>query len=91
VCRFIGDQDWAPDDRLLLILEGDTSDESAIENLDKMYHDILMHSIIRDRSPREQSKLCDRFRKVVGPIVNLFDPLSYVSLAKLLSIKKIRD
>jgi hypothetical protein len=87
VCRFIGDQDWDPKDRLSSLLKSETSTKSYMENLDETYRNILMHSVLRGRSQQGKIELCDRFKHIVRPIAILFDPLSTAALAELLSVE----
>jgi hypothetical protein len=84
-CRFVGDQDWPPEDRLSLILQGDATGESPTANLDNMYTQVLQCSVIKNRQGKEKAKLSERFKQIVGSIILLFDVLSVVGLAKLLS------
>ena len=83
-CRFIGDRQWLPEERLGLVLRGDPTGLSPTEKLDEMYEQVLTYSVIGDCGDRAANILCARFRHVVGPIVLLFESLSAVVLAKVL-------
>ena len=93
VCRFIeqGGEQWPPDDLLCLILQGNANnviitDESPTKDLDKMYSQILQLSFKGINSPKDRQQLASIFRQVVGAIVILFNPLSAVSIARLLDV-----
>ncbi|KAL8698285.1 MAG: hypothetical protein Q9201_006655 [Fulgogasparrea decipioides] len=85
-CRFIKDKSWDPVERLSSVLENTSADEGSTTQLDDMYTQVLRVSLIEDRSDREIAKLCERFQRVVGSIVALFDELSTSTLAHLLSM-----
>ena len=85
-CRFIEAPDWNPEDRLSDILKADSADESDTAQLDEMYMQVLRCSVFEGRPIGEVAKLSDRFKQIVGPIVTLFDELSVLALAKLLSM-----
>ena len=85
-CRFIEDTNWDPEDRLSNILNADSANGSDTAQLDEMYMQVLRSSVIRELPEREVTKLCDRFKQVVGPIVTLFDELSISAIAKLLAV-----
>ena len=85
-CRFIEDKNWDPEDRLSEILKADSADGSDTAQLDEMYMQVLRCSVFEERPEREVAKLCDRFKRVVGPIVTFFDELSISAVAKLLSM-----
>lgn len=85
-CRFIKDPDWCSEERLDLILQGDIVGESPTAKLDNIYAGILKHSVIKNRQNSELFRLSERFRKIVGAVVVIFDVLSAVTLANLLSI-----
>ena len=84
--RFIKDSDWCPEARLDLILQGDVVGESPTAKLDDIYTGILRHSVVKNRHDSELVQLSERFRKIVGAVVIIFDMLSAVTLANLLSI-----
>jgi NACHT domain len=86
-CRFLRDPKWLPEDRLPLILQGRTTDKSPTQQLDNIYAQVLMHSVIGDCNGRDKEMLSDRFRQIVGPIVILYDPLSPIALSRLLNVR----
>lgn len=87
-CLFIrGKRGTSPQRRLSQLLEGKAPDRSSTQRLDEMYMRILRDSVSGDysNSDREEiTELTERFRRVVGTIVVLFDSLSAASLAGLL-------
>lgn len=85
VCRFIGDPRWLPEERLAVLLQDHTTGE-AERNLDRMYEQILNHSVVGDCEGQEKNMLCGRFRQIVGAIVILFDNLSASTLSQLLLV-----
>jgi hypothetical protein len=74
-CRFLRDSKWLPEDRLPLVLQGHTIDKSPTQQLDDIYVQILKYSVIGNCDGREKEMLSERFRKIVGFIVILFDSL----------------
>ena len=52
--------------------------------LDSLYIQVLKGSLMKNRSSADTTRLTDRFRKVVGVIVALFDILSIPALASLM-------
>ena len=86
VCRFVGDVDWLPNERLSEILQSDSFVGGDAPQLDEMYFQVLSHSLVRDRRKADATRLVDRFREIVGVIVTSFNTLSILSLANLLSM-----
>ncbi|KAK8901229.1 hypothetical protein QC760_010303 [Botrytis cinerea] len=83
VCRFIADQNWDPKDRLNVILQYQMTPN--ISKLGKTYLPILNQQLI-NQDAEEKRRLIQEFREVVGAIIILADPLSIVSLARLLDV-----
>ena len=87
VCRFIKNgqnyEIFAPD-RLSLILEGTVGEDNPEEGLDHIYTKILSRSVGGGHKHAEKKVLFELFRRVIGSIVILFDPLSVTSLGSLL-------
>ena len=86
VCRFVGDNDWSPKERLLEILQSNSTLGGDTPQLDEMYIQVLNHSLVINRREADVTKLARRFREVVGVIISSFDTLSVNSLANLLSM-----
>lgn len=84
-CRFIRDKDWLPEEQLSLILQDDVVGDSPTSRLDYMYTQVLRYSFLRNKMGKEKDRLSKRFKKIVGPIVILFDVLTSHELANLLS------
>ena len=84
VCRFLGEVYGDPQERLKDILSYNTED---VPRQDVTYLPIL-NQLFAVRTERENKKLSQKFREVVGSIVVLEDPLSINSIANLLEIPK---
>ncbi|KAK4677649.1 NACHT and WD40-domain containing NOD-like receptor 2 [Podospora pseudoanserina] len=84
VCRFIEDPAWSdPADQLEKVLQYQMKAyDSELGKLDATYLPVLKQITIGHTNPQ---KLLAAFRDVVGPIVLLAQPLSVLSLAKLLN------
>ncbi len=89
VGRFIGDlaNPEGPEERLNLVLHGNSNGQSSTQPLDAIYTQVLRNSIQKNDEDSKK-KLQETFRYIVGSIVILFDVLSIPSLAKLLSISE---
>jgi hypothetical protein len=85
VCRFVGDRDWDPQERLATVLRYQTS--SQADKLDRTYLPVLNQLLI-GRNDSEKDDLLNDFRLIVGTIVVLVDPLPTRSLARLLGVSK---
>ena len=100
VCRFVkGDEQWSPQDLLSLFLPSDTISDSLLRKSDEITHkspswelDEIYLQIIeypfKKVYERDRPKLAEIFRKVVGSIVVLSEPLSSTALAGLLAVRK---
>ncbi|KAL8800901.1 MAG: hypothetical protein Q9182_004825 [Xanthomendoza sp. 2 TL-2023] len=86
VCRYIGDLDWDPEERLAEIIDRSTTKGGATAQLDAIYNHVLQQALIDLQSETQTAQLCGRFKRVVGSIVTLHDEISITALAKLLSI-----
>ncbi|KAL9016281.1 MAG: hypothetical protein Q9185_006377 [Variospora sp. 1 TL-2023] len=84
VCRYIINPDWDPEERLSEILDSNLVDGGDTAQLDAVYMQVLSSALLDVRGEEEISRLCDRFKQVVGSIVTLFDELSASALAELL-------
>ncbi|OCK76219.1 NACHT and WD40 domain protein [Lepidopterella palustris CBS 459.81] len=86
-CRFIRTSKYptAPEDRLEHLLQAPVISKSPDGVLDKIYLQVLEHSLIGDCDGLEREKLGAQFRAIVGPIVILFNTLPYPSLAMLIN------
>ena len=89
VCRFIGGLADAKglEERLDLVLHGNSNGQSSTKTLDEIYTQVLQNSI-KKKDEDSKKKLRENFRYVVGSVVILSDVLSIPALAKLLSISE---
>lgn len=85
VCRFIADPRWNPEKRLTIILESRMANQSS--KFDQTYFPIL-NQLLVGQDEIEKEGIVRDFREIVGAIVILEDPLSTVSLARLLDISQ---
>ncbi|KAI9774719.1 MAG: hypothetical protein M1839_001680 [Geoglossum umbratile] len=85
VCRFVADSRMNPKKRLSAVLEYRAASQAS--KLDKTYLPIL-HQLLVDQNKEEKDALIADFKKVVGTIIILEDPLSTVSLANLPAISE---
>lgn len=84
-CRFINEGgDLCGPDRILDILQGDSSDTEPEEELNKIYTKVLENSISSSLKQREKDKVYQILREALGAIVILYSPLPALSLARLL-------
>ena len=99
VCRFIkeGSKDFPADNLLRLFIPDKpmtdillqrsrsiSTESSPTKELDMIYTQVLEHSLKNRNEDEEQ--LAAIFRHVVGAIVILFDPLSYIAISRLLNM-----
>lgn len=72
--------------RLSLLLGNGKPGKNPEEELDKMYASILSGSIKGNYDEEEREEVFQLFRRVVGAIVLLFNPLSIDTLSRLLNV-----
>ncbi|KAL5360217.1 hypothetical protein BJX96DRAFT_175081 [Aspergillus floccosus] len=72
--------------RLDLILDEDVTDGTPQHDIDAMYRRILKFSVIGSATKPEIKLICGSFKKIIGSIVVLFEPLSKAALCHLLSL-----
>ena len=85
VCRFVSDQDDLPDERLSMVLQ-DTTAQPDLPELDRMYTQVLKHSVIRNRSGTALERIISQFQSIVGCFMTLLDVLSADDLSILLEV-----
>ncbi|KAJ6258219.1 Vegetative incompatibility protein [Drechslerella dactyloides] len=85
LCRFIGDENWDPEERIQGILEYQS--DCQLSQLQRTYLPIL-GKLTAGQNEAEKKRLIDEFRRIVGTIINLATPLSASGLASLLSISQ---
>jgi hypothetical protein len=81
ICRILEDPQWDAVEALTEIL----THQSNESNLDKTYLPVLDRLLIKQNETKNK-RLVDEFRKVVGIIILLENPLSVISLSKLLGV-----
>ncbi|KAK8905640.1 hypothetical protein QC760_005562 [Botrytis cinerea] len=85
-CRFIADPVWNPEEQLEAILQYRMVENMS--NFDRTYRPILEKHFTTQTTKKQRQTLIQQFKEIVGAIVILADPLSIVSLARLLDVKK---
>ncbi|KAJ5275561.1 hypothetical protein N7505_004106 [Penicillium chrysogenum] len=90
LCRFIGDEDWLPEERLTAVLQ-DKAMKSPV-HMDRTYLPVL-NQLHATKNKEEFELLLKEFQNIIGVIVLLAAPLSVVTLAQLTGIpgKKITN
>ena len=82
IINFVADTYYSPQDRLQRLLAiGNTQSQAIYSQVDLLYLQILT-TFVGGRS--DAPELCARFRKIVGAIILLQNPLSISALARLL-------
>jgi hypothetical protein len=88
-CRFLRKSPSGYLEDCLSIVLNDSNEGSGGSHLHQLYTSILDSWL--DRIPGEiKEKMKQEFKKIVGSIVILFDPLSVTALAKLLGMSEIK-
>ncbi|KIX03042.1 uncharacterized protein Z518_06592 [Rhinocladiella mackenziei CBS 650.93] len=83
VCRFIGDIKGNPTKRLAKILDQPIGQRPQLE---LTYLPVLSQMVAGVQDDEEREEFCHNFRRIVGSIVLLTNPLSIICLARLLDI-----
>ncbi|KLJ06195.1 hypothetical protein EMPG_10376 [Blastomyces silverae] len=88
-CRFLAAaaSEKLADLRLDTILSDDGDKNSPQRNIDSIYTQILKFSVA-NKIEKEKTEIYGLFRRVLGPVILLFNPLSTDALSKLLSVPK---
>ncbi|KAJ6025071.1 hypothetical protein N7540_005868 [Penicillium herquei] len=81
ICRIFADPNWDPIDSLTEILAC-RHDKS---NMDRTYLPVFDRLLV-GQTERQKKQLVEEFQQVVGSIVMLEDPLSVISISKLLNL-----
>ena len=84
VCRFVGDADWDPCQRLEQMLTFPSI--GHLEQMEQTYLPVLTQWACKSSESRDHQALYQDFRTIVGTIINLGEPLSQRSLGLLLDI-----
>ncbi|KAK6510127.1 hypothetical protein TWF481_004841 [Arthrobotrys musiformis] len=85
VCRFVGDENWNPDERVRIISEYEP--KWGVSILDKTYLPIL-EQLLANQREEEKEIFAKEFKEVVGAIICLEDPVPVGTLAQLLSLSE---
>ena len=83
VCRYVAESN--PERRLESIIQQQQKISFSFSGLEKTYLPIL-NQLILGKDEQQKEQLLKAFRKVVGPIVLVAEPLSALSLSSLLEI-----
>jgi len=86
ICRYIADSTWNPSKRLEKILE--IQEKGQLGHLGQMAQTYLPVLSQTFDNPDEEREFYHEFRKVVGSIITLAEPLSTTSLAALLDMDR---
>jgi hypothetical protein len=87
-CRFIREGRRFVQKRLDQILQDGASTKGPEEKLNEIYMAILRNSVDNEYDDQEKEESSRAIKSTLGTIVNLFSPLSVVSLAGLLRISE---
>lgn len=82
-CRFIRNADYRPDEQLSLILVESSGANLATAELDAMYRQVLVQSVIGGRGINQHAGLLGRFGKSIWSMVVMFDVMAINDLAAL--------
>ncbi|KAG8422904.1 hypothetical protein J3459_009931 [Metarhizium acridum] len=85
VCRYLADLRWHPDDQVAKVLCYQTKTQQS--KLDTSYRPVL-DPLIEGLDKVEKVELLQQFRAIVGSIIILTRPFSFLSLARILYIPK---
>lgn len=84
ICRFVGDQDFDPQERLNNVLKNQKIGQMS--HMEMTYLPVLNHLTKTLRDSNEKSRLTKDFQIIVGSIIVLAEPLSMNSLSTLLDV-----
>ncbi|KAK6357703.1 hypothetical protein TWF718_002012 [Orbilia javanica] len=83
LCRYIGDEQWDPEERVQTILSYRADWQTS--QIHMTYLPVL-NQLIVGQPPAQKQKLIEEFQQIVGTIINIASPMSASSLASLLSL-----
>ncbi|MCJ1423154.1 hypothetical protein MMC29_001035 [Sticta canariensis] len=86
VCRFVGDSNFSPEERLKTILHFQKMGQ--LEQMERIYLPVLTQLPTTLSNRGDEEMLYQQFQVIVGSIVTLAEPLSKTSLADLLNIRQ---
>jgi hypothetical protein len=71
VCRFIGNPQLDPEERLFSVVQNGTAGSSLTTELDEIYNQILKQSTVVKYNKQDMERLVRQFRRAVGCIAIL--------------------
>ncbi|EED12693.1 WD-repeat protein, putative [Talaromyces stipitatus ATCC 10500] len=83
ICRFVGDRDWLPEERLTAVLQDEAA--TSTSDIERTYLPVL-NQLIVSRNKRDCEQFMEEFQNIVGVIILLATPLSVIALARLTGI-----
>ncbi|QGA18984.1 hypothetical protein EYB26_006669 [Talaromyces marneffei] len=83
ICRFIGDIDWLPEERLAAVLQDEAA--TSTSDIERTYLPVL-NQLIKSKNERDSEQLIKEFQNIIGVIILLATPLSVVVLSQLTGI-----
>jgi hypothetical protein len=83
ICRFVGDRDWLPEERLAAILQDEAA--TSTSDIERTYLPVLSQLIV-SKNKHDSEQLLKEFQNIVGVIILLATPLSVTALAGLTGI-----
>jgi type II secretory pathway predicted ATPase ExeA len=83
ICRFVGDRDWLPEERLAAVLQDEAA--TSTSDIERTYLPVL-NQLVLSKNERDCERLMDEFQNIVGIIILLATPLSVIALARLTGI-----
>ncbi|KAJ5633164.1 hypothetical protein N7490_009503 [Penicillium lividum] len=83
LCRFVGDEDWLPEERLTAVLQDKAT--TSTSDMDRTYLPVL-NQLLTAKDKKEFEHLLYEFQNIIGVIVLLATPLSVVTLTQLTGI-----
>jgi hypothetical protein len=83
LCRFVGDEDWFPEERLTAVLQDEAT--TSTSDMDRTYLPVL-RQLLTAKNKKDFERLLQEFQDIIGVIVLLAVPLSVVTLAQFTGI-----
>ncbi|KAE8372212.1 hypothetical protein BDV26DRAFT_298071, partial [Aspergillus bertholletiae] len=80
LCRFVGDADWLPQERLLAVLQDKAA--TSASDMERTYLPVL-NQLVAAKNKKDYTSLLQEFQDIIGVIILLATPLSVVALARL--------
>ncbi|KAE8132176.1 hypothetical protein BDV38DRAFT_288020 [Aspergillus pseudotamarii] len=80
LCRFVGDADWLPHERLLAVLQDKAA--TSTSDMERTYLPVL-NQLVAAKNKKDYTALLQEFQDIIGVIILLATPLSVIALAQL--------